>query len=104
MSIINRVVEYLKKHAEFEANNADDEVGPFHLFLRALCRRLPPARASAWRQAVARCVCGSQAPCARMPASRDRGICVSRVSSSTDGVALGPRKRPAGRGEGPGGR
>ena len=26
LSIINRVVEYLKKHAEFEASNADDEV------------------------------------------------------------------------------
>ena len=26
LSIINRVVEYLKKHAEFEANNSDDEV------------------------------------------------------------------------------
>ena len=26
LSIITRVVEYLKKHAEFEASNADDEV------------------------------------------------------------------------------
>lgn len=26
LSIINRVVEYLKKHAEFETSNADDEV------------------------------------------------------------------------------
>ena len=26
LSIINRVVDYLKKHAEFEATNADDEV------------------------------------------------------------------------------
>ena len=41
LSIINRVVEYLKKHAEFEANNSDDEVSPFHLFRRALCPRLP---------------------------------------------------------------
>lgn len=36
--IITRVVEYLKRHAEFEASSADDEVriSPL-LFLRALC-------------------------------------------------------------------
>jgi hypothetical protein len=36
--IITRVVEYLKRHAELEASNADDEVRtPPLRFLRALC-------------------------------------------------------------------
>ena len=51
MSIINRVVEYLKKHAEFEANNSDDEVrSKYHL----LCGKPErSARSRARWQAVA---------------------------------------------------
>ena len=40
LSIINRVVNYLKKHAEFEASNADDEV-PFCVFASDVPARVP---------------------------------------------------------------
>jgi hypothetical protein len=73
LSIINRVVEYLKKHAEFEASNADDEV---HFYLGFAFPSLvkwagrlpqPPPQGAGGNTLADMCTCGLFFPCGAWP-------------------------------------
>lgn len=81
LSIINRVVEYLKKHAEFEASNADDEVN-FHL----LCF---PFLSSAWPTCHAGCR-PAPAPARVLAASHQQTSACAGVSFPEVGTTSSP--------------
>ena len=84
LSIINRVVDYLKKHAEFEATNADDEVrfSPSCFFpspgQARSARRLLPAQTTDQLCSSYRCLRGGAAhaclPCGSCLAASTRAF------------------------------